>query len=149
MKANYQIENSFLSRDGRCIFASIIDSRSLIHICDILNIYAPPNRQDRLPLYHNLLNLLRDIRPLQTNAIITGDFNLHNENLQKDVDQLEWWQWLHSQYFNCISLDNNDNTPTYTSGEHRTTIDYIYQGCTFLISQCMRRSESYRTVMAK
>jgi hypothetical protein len=44
---------------------------------------------------------------------------------QSSREQTKWTEWLHARFFNCLPNATKE-IPTYSSGQHRSVIDYFF-----------------------
>ncbi|KAH8553097.1 hypothetical protein BGW37DRAFT_414945, partial [Umbelopsis sp. PMI_123] len=72
-----------------------------------------------------LTSLIQSRYNPEDHTVILGDFNL---NMHKRLSQKydSWCQMIHSNYTNSALYNRLEKAPTFTRGESRTTIDYIY-----------------------
>lgn len=129
LNSRYELINSCISIDGRCIITSEIDRHCTSGICTLVNICAPAGPKERPIFYKNLLILINCSSFARQDMIILGDSNLHLNKRQTSMDRLHWQQLLRKEFIDCHE-HMNKSLPTYQSGNHRTTIDYMFAHAT-------------------
>jgi len=75
LNQKYHLTSSGITKDGRCIFSTLIDTQNN-NICNLITWYAPADYKERKILYDQILQLPIMYSP-PTDLIILGDFNLH------------------------------------------------------------------------
>jgi hypothetical protein len=118
----YSLDNASITRDERCITATILDDQDT-PIISITNIYAPAQAKDRMDFLENLheLRVLED--DFSGTWMILGDLNASLDRNTTIPPRLRpWYNWLQTHFNNCFS----QNTPTFKRGTQRSTIDYIF-----------------------
>lgn len=96
------LENSCISKDGRCIITDVVHIPTSSTVCKLVNIYAPPNYQNRPDFYQQLMLLLTNPNIDIDEMLIVGDFNLHFYTSQPSKHYQPWVQWLTKQLYRCF-----------------------------------------------
>ncbi|CDS10942.1 hypothetical protein LRAMOSA11428 [Lichtheimia ramosa] len=109
--------------DERVAVASIHDQHHHT-VCRIINTYAPADYQARQDFLCTFLSL-PVISEVDTDPwMLVGDFNmnLHSRTVTSKPAVKPWYEWVTTHFNNCFP----QGLSTFTRGDSRTTIDYIY-----------------------
>ncbi|CAO3613463.1 unnamed protein product [Mucor hiemalis] len=126
LNQNYYLDNDIVSLDERCISANVIDKTNNTIICNIINIYGPAQRADRLPFIEHFMSLpYIDIVSDSFPTFLMGDLNLQLAKLEESCSDdrfLIWYDWLSTNFSNCFPAGR----PTFQRQDFRSTIDYVF-----------------------
>lgn len=124
-----------ISLDERITAGTIVSTDDNQQLCYITNIYAPANRDHRIPFYNNILNNPQVIAPsLPNKHILLGDFNIHiyDHRHYTYCDHQPWIQHLLTNFMDTFATNANDSgrmykpMSTFKRGPTRSTVDYIF-----------------------
>lgn len=121
----YSSVNESIHLQDRCITATIVETKTSVILFHLINIYAPPQDSLRHIFLQDLSAFIQSRYSPDDRTIILGDFNLNmHKRLNPKYDG--WCQMIHSNYTNSALYSRMERAPTFTRGDARTTIDYIY-----------------------
>lgn len=119
---NIKLTNTCITKDERCISTTIQNEQD-VTICQIANVYAPAQQQERLDFLESFHELPQFQTVQEEPWMIIGDFNTtlkENVNTHTRLQNLQ--QWLKINMNNCFPK----SIPTFKRGNQRTMIDYMF-----------------------
>lgn len=120
-----------MSLDERVVVASIVDQQQRV-LCRVINTYVAAQASARPDFLRSFLDLPFVHEVDSGPWMLLGDFNmsLHSRSVAHNSSVAPWYDWIKLHFNDCFP----DGTPTFTRGDSRTTIDYIF-GHTSLASR--------------
>ncbi|KAK4518233.1 uncharacterized protein ATC70_001585 [Mucor velutinosus] len=120
LKQGLELADATISRDERCITATIKDANHTI--CQIANVYMPVHRAHRYAFLEELMTMPFWSDMLDSQWILLGDFNIHlHDAVEARLPRVQpFVEWLNTHFFNCFPKG------TMTLPKAGTTIDYVF-----------------------
>ena len=124
LNQKYHLTSSGITKDGRCIFSTLIDTQNN-NICNLITWYAPADYKERKILYDQILQLPIMYSP-PTDLIILGDFNLHI-GTKTTNNHTPFTSWLNSNFADVFQRDSGQELLyTFNRNTQTTRVDYIF-----------------------
>ncbi|CDH60003.1 hypothetical protein RO3G_01473 [Lichtheimia corymbifera JMRC:FSU:9682] len=123
LRQDLTLDNTMVSMDERVVVASVLDQQQHT-LCRVINTYVPAEYNARRDFLCSFLSL-PFVAELEVGPwLLLGDFNLnlHNYAITRSNAVKSWYEWVQMHFDNCMP----QGLPTFTRGDTRTTIDYIY-----------------------
>ncbi|KAK4520236.1 uncharacterized protein ATC70_008368 [Mucor velutinosus] len=121
LKPGLELMDTVISRDERCITASVKDAHQVI--CQVANVYMPAQAASRHAFLPELLSMPFWSDMLNFQWILLGDFNihLHDAGEARGPKIKPFVEWLNTHFLNCFPPRGTMTLPCAGS-----TIDYIF-----------------------
>ncbi|CDH61037.1 hypothetical protein RO3G_01611 [Lichtheimia corymbifera JMRC:FSU:9682] len=123
LRPSLSLDSTLVSMDERVAVASVKDQHHHT-VCRVINVYAPADHNVRQDFLCTFLSL-PFVQEVDTDPwILLGDFNmnLHSNSVIQKPSVKPWYEWIMTHFNNCFP----QGLPTFTRGDSRTTIDYVY-----------------------
>ncbi|KAK4512638.1 uncharacterized protein ATC70_003342 [Mucor velutinosus] len=120
LKPGLELTNTVISRDERCITASVKDAHQVI--CQVANVYMPAQAASRHAFLPEPMSMPFWSDMLDFQWILLGDFNihLHDAGEARGPKIKPFIEWLNTHFLNCFPRG------TMTLPRAGSIIDYIF-----------------------